>query len=176
MPSDIIDGQAMVRRNKISGEQDIILRCKRNDGSLEFFFFFGCRVIEDFFFLGKKRIHKARRVNFSFSSFEKSLCTRWKYIFFQRVKHCVFAKFRFFFFSPLQRKEHRDYRSVFERFQRDRPSISNWNFLAPWLKTAFIGFFSRVRRMELAGAKKFWLFHVTVSVDWPLTFYSMQFL
>lgn len=127
-------------------------------------FFFGCRVIEDFF-LGKKRIHKARRVNFSFSSFEKSLCTRWKYIFFQRVKHCVFAKFRFFFFSPLQRKEHRDYRSVFERFQRDRSSISNWNFLAPWLKTAFIGFFSRVRRMELAGAKKFWLFHVTVSVD-----------
>lgn len=38
MPSDIIDGQAMVRRNKISGEQNIILRCKGNDGSLEFFF------------------------------------------------------------------------------------------------------------------------------------------
>ena len=50
MPSDIIDGQAMVRRNKISGEQDIILG---NDGSLEFFFF-GCRVIEDFFLREEK--------------------------------------------------------------------------------------------------------------------------
>lgn len=54
MPSDIIDGQAMVRRNKISDEQDIILRCKGNDGSLEFFFFFGCRVIEDFFLREEK--------------------------------------------------------------------------------------------------------------------------
>lgn len=54
MPSDIIDGQAMVRRNKISGEQDIILRCKRNDGSLEFFFFLDVEWSKIFFLREEK--------------------------------------------------------------------------------------------------------------------------